>query len=120
MLADLAEILDKFRHFEAQGCHLLFNAERVFFPDIPEEAPQHWKRHQAALAGGKRYSFLNAGAWIGLRETVLEFFSKTNKFRAGELFNCEPYGNEFQNSEQCCLHPVFEQFSPRVQLDYNC
>jgi hypothetical protein len=115
LLSSPEDILEGFLQF---NCKMLFNAERYFYPNIPEPVVQEWKQYEEQRYGG--FPYLNAGVWIGETEFVKEFFSECNKVRVHDLFDCSNYRalrKDFIGCDQSSIHATFPKFWPDVQLD---
>lgn len=115
LLSSPDEILERFLSF---NCKLLFNAERYFYPNVPEPIAQEWRQFEEQHYSG--FPYLNAGIWIGERDFVLDFFSACDKVRVHDLFDCSNYRalrSDFIGCDQSSIHATFPKFWPDIQID---
>lgn len=89
-------------------CEMLISADRFSYPLISE-----FKAYEDSLPGAadSEFRYLVAGAWLGRREFLREFFA------AAAARDPLP---EAPRSEQGILRALFQDYYPRVLLDYRC
>jgi hypothetical protein len=93
----LGEIIEKFL---LKNCDILFNAEINCWPkDYSDE--KKWFREP--------FCYLNAGACIGKKESMLKFYSECLSF-----VKVEDY------SEQKIVKQNFYKWYPKILIDDNC
>jgi hypothetical protein len=89
-------------------CRLLFGADRINWPNVRE-----FKKFEESVAPSdaqESFLYLNGGVWLGHRDFCLEFFQKA--------LETEPVA-QAADSEQGMLKKLFQEYYPRVQLDYH-
>lgn len=102
--------VDLNRLIEALNNHgMICNAERVFWPSIPELQTYEYALSVANKASLWRY--LNSGVWFGEREACRLFFNR-----------CFALKDKLKHdgSDQFVFHHAFKEMSDVVALDYEC
>jgi len=94
--------------FAAFGCELLFSADRMNWPPLPE-----FQRYEDALAAGVKtdFRYLNGGMWIGRTGFCRRFFADVA---------AAPPVEEAPDSEQGLLKQLLPRYREEVRLDYRC
>lgn len=92
-------------HFQ---CKLLFGADRINWPPIPE-----FQKTEDDLVSGidTEFRYFNGGAWIGETNFCRDFF---------KVAIDTPPIDQAPESEQGILKKIFPLFKGDVALDYNC
>lgn len=92
----LEGILEKFL---TKKCELLFNAEIICWPKSDFE--EGWFI--------KPFCYLNAGAWIGKKDSVLNFYRE-----------CLSLITPKTRSEQECVKKIYKKWYPKILIDDTC
>lgn len=106
VLGDPHRIVERFeREF---SCEMVFGADKMNWPNVAR-----FKSFEESLPGARAsdFKYLNGGMWIGRTEFCREFFAAAVRTRTVP---------EAPDSEQGILKQLFQDFYPRVQLDYRC
>lgn len=106
LLDDPTKILERFK--QLFDCELVFSSDLMNWPNIPT-----FKKFEDACAEGidTKFKYLNGGIFIGETEFCKAFFKQAV---ATPPIDLAP------KSEQGILKQVFQEFYPKVQLDYQC
>ncbi len=117
--------------FQTWNCDMLFNGEMNFYPSLPEKGGKdkyitgEWANFQKNVAKSK-WAYLNAGAYIARTPFFIEYITKGLKkdiwslIKNGDLPE-EIYPGHHQKtheSEQILSHWLFQDYYPRIQIDY--
>ena len=106
LLDDPAKILNAFK--QDFQCELLFSADLMNWPNLP---PFKKFEDECVKDIDTKFKYLNGGIFIGKTDFCLDFFK--------EAVATEPMP-QAPTSEQGILKQVFQEFYPKVQLDYKC
>ncbi len=89
-------------------CDLVFSADRMNWPNL-----KRFRSFENALPGAREseFRYLNSGAFIGKTGFCREFFGKAARTAPAP---------EAPETDQGIFKQVFQEFYPRVQLDYRC
>jgi hypothetical protein len=133
VLRDPYEAVEKFK---AMDCDMLFNAEKIFYPDYGLTATgnysitDEWKHFEASVAQSA-WKYLNAGALIVKTKFYKEYlinclqrYNKINEERdtfplpQDSLDKNNP-DHKVNSSDQLLFHWLYHDFYPRIKIDYQ-
>ena len=111
------------RRFSEMNLDMIFNCEKLFYPNIDHPVINSWKEFEDSVASDAEIRYLNSGMWIGKVEFLKEFFKVVKQVRPYKLFDCKDFYWLREDSigcDQSCIKHVRRQFHPNLDVDYQC